>query len=287
MKKINIIAAALVLIFSASCDRKMEFNHETFATFDAVSFSVDETAGKVVVPVSIYNPTGSEIQVTVKAIEGKATEGVDFEILSPASGLLTFNGEETTKNIEISITDYSGEFTGAKDFRLEIASATDGVKVGALNTAYFNIKDLDHPLATFIGEWTGSIGSYFDGAMIPMTFQIKADEEDATFTRLVVENFDPSIFSNGGTAANGYNIYEATVNEAKTQIVISTGQPTGIPGYMLVGFNTDSIETASGYEDIVIDYADDKLSIQKGWGSTDGTGYWYGIYFGGAVFTRN
>lgn len=286
MKKINIIVAAAALSLFASCNREVGFEHTPFATLNSVTYSVDENVGKVIVPVTLYNPTGKEVQVTVTSIDGVGVEGADYEIVSPASGLLTFSPTDTTKNIEVNITDFSGEFTGSKDFKIQIASATDGLTVGALNTASFTIKDLDHPLAMFIGIWTGNIDSYFDGGAIPMTFEIKANDDDKTYSSVRIENFDPSITAAGGTAANGYNIYTGTVNAEKTKITIEMGQPTGIPGYSLVGFDSTHITTATGYENIVIDYKDEKLTIEKGWGTTDGTGYWYGIYGGPTVFTR-
>lgn len=288
MKKIYIIAAALALMLTASCNRMVEFEHETFATLESVTFSVDETVGKVVVPVSIYNPTGAEVQISVKAIDGKAEEGTDYEIVSPSSGLLTFAADETVKNIEVEIVAFEGEFTGAKDFQLKIESLTEGISVGVFNTASFTIKDLDHPLAMFIGEWTGSIVSYFDGdAEIPITFTVKANDDDNTFSSLIIENLDPSMAAAGGTAANGYNIYVATVNADKTQMIIANGQPTGLPGYNLVGFDSTHINTAGGYQDIVMNLSDGKLTIPNGWGTTDGTGYWYGIYAGPTVLTKN
>lgn len=288
MKKIYIIAAALALMLTASCNRMIEFEHETFATLESVTFSVDETVGKVVVPVSIYNPTGAEVQISVKAIDGKAEEGTDYEIVSPSSGLLTFAADETVKNIEVEIVAFEGEFTGAKDFQLKIESLTEGISVGEFNTASFTIKDLDHPLAMFIGEWTGSIVSYFDGdAEIPITFTVKANDDDKTFSSLIIENLDPSMSANGLTAANGYNIYVATVNADKTQMIIANGQPTGYPGYALVGFDSNHIDTAGGYQDIVMNLSDGKLTIPNGWGTTDGTGYWIGIYAGPTVLTKN
>lgn len=145
----------MVLVLSASCNRKIELQPQTFATFDAVSFSVDETAPSVSVPVSIYNPTGSEVQVTVKGVDGKAVNGVDYEIVSPASGILTFSGDVATQNIEVKINGQVGEFTNNKDFTIQIASATNGVGVGNLNTARVVIRDLDHPLASILGEYSG------------------------------------------------------------------------------------------------------------------------------------
>ena len=288
MKKIYIIAAALTLVLTASCNRKVGFEHETFATLDAVSYSVDETVGKLIVPVSIYNPTGAEVQISVSVDDVTATSGTDYDIVSPALGLLTFSGEETTKNIEIDITDFSGEFTGSKSFTIHIASVTEGVTVGSFSTASVKIKDLDHPLAMFIGEWSGSIDSYFDGGNIPITFTIKSNDDDATFSTLIIENLDPSYAAVGGTAANGVNIFTANVNKDKNQLTLAMGQPVGEPGYILVGMDSTHITTATGYQDITMNLTGDTLVIPNGWGTTaaDGSGYWIGIYGGPTELTR-
>ena len=64
-KNILLIAAAVLVVFASSCNRKVEFEHNTFATLMASSYSFDEDVQEVVVPVSIYNPNGKEVQVSV------------------------------------------------------------------------------------------------------------------------------------------------------------------------------------------------------------------------------
>lgn len=290
MKKINIIAAATVLVLSASCERKIEFQHETFATFDAVTFSVDETVGRVSVPVSIYNPTGSEVQVTVKAVDGKAVSGVDYEIVSPASGLLTFSGTTTSQTVEVEITDFSGEFTGSKDFTIEIASATAGVGVGNLNTARFTIKDLDHPLAAFIGDWTGGpLVDYFYGDQYTLTLTIVANDNDPTFSSVYVQNIDPYFASAGYNANNGFNTFLATANEDRTQLILESGQPIGYSDCVVFGFDGPDLSSASTAGYMVFDLNEDgTLTIPNAYGVyTPGGGGWYSAYLGGVTLTKN
>lgn len=162
MKKINIIASAIVLVLSVACGRKLDFPHETFATFDAVNFSVDETVGKVTIPVSIFNPTGAEVQVTVTGVDASGVNGDDYKISSPASGVLTFSGDVTTQNVEIDIIPHVGVFTNNMVFGVQLDVTTDGVGLGDLNTAVVTIKDIDHPLAAILGEY-GAVG--ISGAM--------------------------------------------------------------------------------------------------------------------------
>lgn len=289
MKKINIIAAAMALVLSASCNRNIEFQHETFATFDAVTFSVDETVGRVSVPVSIYNPTGSEIQVTVKAVDGKGVSGVDYEIVSPASGILTFSGDVTSQNIEVEITDFSGEFTGSKDFSIEIASATAGVSVGNLNTARFTIKDLDHPLAAFIGDWTGApLVDFFYGDQYTLNLTIIANDDDPTFSSVYVQNIDPYFASAGFNAANGCNTFLAVANAERTQLTLESGQPIGYKTCQLLGFDGPDLNTAGTTQYMLFDLnADGTLTIPNAYGVYNAGEGWYSAYLGGLTLSKN
>lgn len=288
MKKINILAAAVMLILSVSCNRKLDFEHETFATFDAVSFSVDETVGKVTVPVSIYNPTGSEVQVTVKAVDGKAVEGTDYELVSPASGILTFSGDVTTQNVEVEITDMSGEFTGGKDFTIEIASATTGVTVGNLNTAYFTIKDLDHPLAAFIGDWSGSpLVDFFYGDQYTLELSIISNDDDPTFSSVLIQNLDPYFASAGFNAANGCNIFIATANEDKKALYLESGQPMGYSTCQVIGFDGPDLNSAGTTGYVLFELNEDgTLTIPNAFGVYNEGEGWYSAYIGGLTLTK-
>ena len=53
---IKIMAGAAIVFAAASCGRLESFDHQTFATFNKVDYSVDETVGQVKVSVSLYNP---------------------------------------------------------------------------------------------------------------------------------------------------------------------------------------------------------------------------------------
>lgn len=289
MKKINFIAAAIVLVLSASCNREIELQPQTFATLDAVSFSVDETVGKVSVPVSIYNPTGAEVQVTVKGVDGRGVKGVDYDIVSPSSGILTFSGDVTTQNIEVEITDFTGEFTGGKDFTIEIASATAGVSVGNLNTAYFTIKDLDHPLAAFIGEWTGGpLVDFFYGDQYTLNLTIVSNDDDPTFNSVLVQNIDPYFASAGFNSNNGCNIFVAVANEDRTQLLLESGQPIGYSTCQLLGFDGPDLNTASTTQYMLFDLnADGTLTIPNAFGVYNAGEGWYSAYLGGLTLSKN
>ncbi|MGM9790551.1 MAG: Calx-beta domain-containing protein [Candidatus Cryptobacteroides sp.] len=279
-KSIKIMAGAAIVLAAASCGRLESFDHQTFATFNAVDYSVEETVGQVKVGVSLYNPTKSETKITVKAIDGKAVNGTDYEIVSPASGVLTFKPGESSQDVVVEIKNQEGVFTGTLDFSLELVSATTGVTVGNFNTASFTIKDLDHPLAAFIGNWSADVRSYDWGpeyggiSYYTLNVTILADEEDETYTKLIIQNLEPYFASNGLTAANGYNIFEGVVNDAKNQVTIPMGQPIGYKTVVLVGIDNTDLDTATAYSDIIMNLnADGTLTIPNGYGSYSG-GFW-------------
>jgi len=289
MKKINIIAAAMVLVLSASCNRKIELQPQTFATFDAVSFSVDETAPSVSVPVSIYNPTGAEVQVTVKGVDGKAVNGVDYEIVSPASGILTFSGDVATQNIEVKINGQVGEFTNNKDFTIQIASATTGVSVGNLNTARVVIKDLDHPLASILGEYAAEGLSAAAGGAYAWTVTIDKNDDSVQKVNVI-----------------GLNDWGETlvgeVSDDMTVITMPFGQTYVASGYttLFVGFGEGGYYAPSGNliltrtETGWIQSSDiDDEEMQWGYGALaidDASGSplgWLDYIYPGVVLTKN
>lgn len=234
MKKINMLAAVVALVLSASCDRSIEFQHETFATFDAVSFAVDETAGKVRIPVSIYNPTGSEIQVSVKGVDGSAKVGEDFELSYPASGILTFSADKSTDTLEFAIKPYEGVFTNNKDFTVEIASVTSGVSTGLLRTAKVTIKDVDHPLASILGNYSAAGVSAASGAY---AWDVVIDKNDDS-----VQMVNVISFNDWGETLVGL------VSDDMSTIIIPFGQMYVASGYdtMFVGWGAGGYYAPSG-----------------------------------------
>lgn len=85
MKTIKyMLSAVAVLAVLASCNRKESFQHEKFVSFGNGSYTVNEDAGIVAVPVHVYNASSEEVTVTVKATDGTAKTGTNYEIVEPA-----------------------------------------------------------------------------------------------------------------------------------------------------------------------------------------------------------
>lgn len=218
MKNIYLFISAIALLL-VSCDRKVEFKHETFATLSTVRYTVREDAGEFTVPVTIYNPTGDEVQLIVKTDDETAVQDVDYEIVTPANGVLTFSGDESQKDVVIKL-NHNKAFQKSKTFYLSIAATDENFVIGNLNTATCVIKDAEHPLDMFIGEWKGTALSVFDGTSYPLTVNISEDESDETYTKLKVDGLEPMQLSSV-TSLSG------VVNAEKTQLTISGGQQIG------------------------------------------------------------
>lgn len=228
MKTIKyMLSAVAVLAVLASCNRKESFQHEKFVSFGNGSYTVNEDAGIVAVPVHVYNASSEEVTVTVKATDGTAKTGTNYEIVEPASGVLNFAPGETEKNVQVLVKNLRDKFTGNLSFSMSLTSVTDGVATGSFNSINFTINDKDHPLAKFFGTWTGTIASEQIGKL-PMNVTIEAVEGDNTYSKLLVKDLDPFAATQlGVTSAQGKNIFTAVVDESKTVMTISARQKVG------------------------------------------------------------
>ena len=281
MKRIYFIIAAVSLLL-VSCGRKVEFQHESFATLDAVKYTVREDAGEFKVPVSLYNPSGAEVQLIVKTKDSTAVKDVDYEIVSPASGVLTFSGDDSEKDIVIKLNHN-------KAFQKSIASADGDYGIGNLNTATCVIKDAEHPLDKFIGEWKGSAVS-LDGTNYPVTVTVAEDEADETYTKLKVSGVEPFTSSLSSVAP-----MSAVVNADKTQIAVPSGQQIGYyEGYGSY-FKFYAFEPAgeafNQLPNLTMSYNQDgTLTVNELFGClftyTDGNTYIYDVYNKGLKLTR-
>lgn len=279
------VAAAFALLSMASCNRKLDYQFETYATLYHSSFSVKENAGEFNIPVLVQNATGADLQVAVKLTEGKAVEGVDYEVISPANGILSFSGETDSLSVVVKIFDtFVGEFTGAKDFTVSISSATEGFNMGTISSARVVIDDLDHPLNMWIGSWTGVIEGFFGNwPKSATTFTISADPDGDPFTDLIVSGGINPYF----VAAAGANPdFSAKVDG--NQLVVMAEQPCGYSDVVLLGFNAPDPNSADSYDHARFELRNDgKLELLNAYGAyTPSGGGFYEIYLGGAVFTK-
>lgn len=279
------VAAAFALLSMASCNRKVEYQFDTYATLYHSSFTVKEDAGEYSIPVLIQNAKGGDLQVAVNIAEGKAVEGVDYEVISPVNGILSFSGETDSLAVVVKIFDtFVGEFTGAKDFTVSISPATEGLVMGSVSSARVTIDDLDHPLNMWIGTWTGEMAGYFGNwPKAATTFTVSADPEGDPFSDLIVDGGINPYFLN---AVGANPDFSAKVVD--NQLVVAAEQPCGYSDVVLLGFNAPDPGAADSYDHARFELQEDGTLVQaNAFGAyTPSGGGFYEIYVGGAVFTK-
>ncbi len=288
-----IVSSVAVLAVLASCNRKETFQHESFVTFAATSYTVNEDAGTVAVPVKVYNAGSEEVTVTVKAVDGTAKSGTNYEIVEPVSGVLNFAPGETEKSVVVLVKNLKDRFTGNLGFTLSLTSATDGFAEGAINNVAFTINDNDHPLAKFFGTWTGTNpGSNSNGtSKYKMNVVISPVEGDETYRKLLLTDLEPFFAANGFAYSNStsevtYNCFTAVVNDNFTEMTISAKQPIGYED------NGDAAYIANAsVGDIVITIDQDGSLVIPPYASfiddsSDGNTYYFVQYTEGCTLTK-
>lgn len=188
MKKITKIFAgvALAVIAFASCSKLNEApvfeEAESFAAFSGSTFNINEDGGKIVIPVNIaaYSTVRTNVSYTIldASLDGSkytAKNGVDFRDTN-TDGVLVFDGTTYTQNIVIEIVNQPGVYTGDITFGIELQSAS-GLKLSSEKLCQVTIADLDHPLASILGEYT-AIGQDSSGSAQSWTVTLTKDPAD-------------------------------------------------------------------------------------------------------------
>ena len=288
MKNIYLVISALALLL-VSCDRKVEFQHESFATLNAARYTVREDVGEFTIPVTLFNPTGNESQFVITTKDSTAVKDVDYEIVSPASGVLTFGADETTKDIVVKL-NHNTAFQKSKIFYLSISSADDNYSIGNFNTATCVIKDAEHPLDMFIGEWKGTVSSIYDNTTYHLTVNISEDESDETYTKLRIDGLEPMTSSLTSVSA-----LKGTVNADKTKLTIASGQQIGYLDAYSSYFNFNAFEIVGDNLNITESLVmtlnpDGTMTMSSVFGClftyTDGEEYVWDAYAFGAPLTK-
>lgn len=126
-----------------------------------------------------------------------------------------------------------------------------------------------------------TVTTYFDKEFA-MNFTVEKDPENPN--GLIFKDLDPFFASNGYTAANGANIFQAEVDLDKNEIIIYAEQPVGYSTAVIMGFNDADPDVADGYDDVHVKVEDygETLIFQNAWGITG----WYNLFYGGLKCTK-
>lgn len=225
MKKIYLIAAALLLIASVSCSRKAEYTSIPFVYFPNSSMSVYEDAGIIEIPVKAVSDVaftltfettdGEKIDQStgIKVPNGK--KGVDYDIEDNEAAIIRFNAGESIKSIKVRIVDFPGVLTGNKDFTIKMVSSGNEVCKGGFSYCKVTIIDNDHPLKSILGEYAAT-----DAEGTTWTLTLAADPNNwyTTFIDGIVPTFA------GDWVGLGLRHYvPATVAENLSKISVNLG----------------------------------------------------------------
>lgn len=228
MKKIfkymAIVAMGAVM---ASCN-KAEYKTANFVSFDSGRAMMPEACGTFAIPVSIYN-TDAAI-VTYMVTEGTAKQGTDFVIVDkdgnadPTGVLNVKKGAENF--IYVKVTDRTGELTKNLTFSIDlVATATDGVVLGATSTCACTIIDADAGINMILGSWAGT-GKDRNGSNIDLSFFLDVLDESDPDAAEILEVFpDCNVVLSGINAKYDVDYpWYANFNENTSVLTIYAGQ---------------------------------------------------------------
>lgn len=220
MKKIltylNTIILVALLLVSCNPNRYATFDDaDAFVAFDAPSVKVNENAGFVEVSVTLASVEGINTTIKCIATDGKAISGKDY--LIDGDGSLVFDNQNRTQKLKVKIINNSGLYTGDLDFTLTFAS-TGTVNVGAAFECVVSILDLDHPLASILGDYTANGFDPDDGTSnVSWTMTLRKDPTDVS--KIWFYNI-----ANLGSWTSDDIMYYGVVSKDLTTITIPVGQ---------------------------------------------------------------
>jgi len=218
MKKIFLILNIFALCILASCDKNefAKFNDkDAFVAFGKANYAITEDGANLTIPVTLASIEGIETSVTVSGVDGTAVSGVDYSIKN--GGVLNFNAQTRTANVEIEINNRAGEYTGDLVFTLQFSNL-GSVQAGAQSTATVTIQDNDHPLSFILGTYNVTGTSYFNG---PTSTYMTFTKDAKDVTKVWIRN----LFCNPGWDIASTALY-GVVSTDKTTITIPLGQAT-------------------------------------------------------------
>jgi hypothetical protein len=219
MKKIiNILCFVAVATFVfVSCDinKYPTFNDkDAFVAFRKTSMNIAENGSKIDIPIALASLSGITATVTCEAVDGTAKKGIDFNIIG--DGSISFSSDKREDTLSIEIINRAGIYTGDLKFTVVFSTMPNGINTGDANTLTITINDLDHPLASILGDYTAT-GEKYKAGVQSWTMTLKKDASDDH----KVWFFD---LANLGSWKGDDVMYYGIVNDDLTSITIPFGQ---------------------------------------------------------------
>ncbi len=133
---IIVITAILGIITFYSCEKdkpELKYTGPDFIAFHDTLFSAEENTSSlveiVVMMVSQAQTSAVSVDVTIESKDASAVEGVNYNIIQPTDGKITFAVGEYTDTIIVEVID-NGDEDGAKTIDFELTTAPTGFELG-------------------------------------------------------------------------------------------------------------------------------------------------------------
>ena len=221
-------ACALALTAALSCSKLNETpvfeDGKSFVGFAQTSYTVNEDADSLVIPVTVASPDPVKVTVAYSVADSTAKKGTNYTLADEAA-VLVYDGETRTQNIVLNIVNIAttaekSGYTGDLLFTVTLESAGD-LDLGYNKTCTVKIVDLDHPLAAILGQYKVT-GTYYNGSPAEWILTMDKDESDAS----VVWIDKPGYFAQAAESWGDFSVYGNVSDDLKT-ITIPCGQTCG------------------------------------------------------------
>lgn len=248
-------------------------------SFSQANLSINEADEySLMVPVAlarIEDGTSVTVSIAVDAELSTAIEGTDFTFASGKT--LTFSKGAGIGYIEI-VPKNNEVFTGDKMIVLTIAETSIQLAPTTANTAYIVLVDDEHPLKPYLGTYTVSTTSGYDGVPdYSFDIEVTTDTEDAT--KLWISNWYTDAY---GLSIDG-SFYMVIDQDAKTATIPMGQQLESGYGLSELGLYFGEVPEFYGVinDDYSIDFTgiDDYFMISIIAGDNEGIvfDYYYGM----------
>jgi hypothetical protein len=267
-----------VLVFISCKNEPIMFDSsKTFVGFDYTSASFYENAATVDIPVMIAGFEGKSVvtvnyEISIDGISNPAIEGVDYTIGSDKA--IDFPTGAGYSTITIHPID-NNILTGNKIFRITLTSNSKNLPMGRENSILVVIRDDEHPLKRWIGNYTVHAISYYLPGQNDENWTVTTDSDPDDVNKLLIS----------GVGATGSNTIKATLNLDEMTITLEPGQSLGdVYGYGSISVykGTDAGDDVIQDEPLIGVIEDDGTIRIDLWGEliTDGqyAGYLWDVF---------
>ena len=210
------IWTAFYLLAGCSKNDPILFNSSmNFIAFSAQTVKAYENYSTVSTPIVLGATAGSSettitVGTSVEGIENPAVEGVDYTISSKQVQTINSIAEIIIHPID------NADTTGDKSFYLFITNNSEGYDHGSNDTVKVTLRDDEHPLGKWIGEYQVEAVSYFKPGEYDEIWHVFTEADPANIQNLVItgigaDDSDPIIAK--------IDLDEMTISLAPGQII--------------------------------------------------------------------